>query len=64
MRAVTDPFTTEHLAWAVRKGDPDFVAWLNVFIEDIRHDDPVEPTYDRLYKKYFVDMTWQAVAAE
>jgi polar amino acid transport system substrate-binding protein len=32
------PFTKEPLAWAVRKGDPDFLNWLNNFMEQIKYD--------------------------
>jgi len=30
------PFTYEPLAWAVRKGDPDFLNWLNNFLAQMR----------------------------
>lgn len=64
VRSILPPFTTEQLAWGVRKGDPDFQAWLAIFLDEIRHDDPAESTYDRLFKKYFVDMSWQGAVEE
>jgi polar amino acid transport system substrate-binding protein len=48
------PFTREPLAWAVRKGDPDFVNWLNNFLRVI-HDDG---SYDALYGKWFEKTVW------
>jgi polar amino acid transport system substrate-binding protein len=48
------PFTREPLAWAVRKGDPDFLNWLNNFLRAI-HDDG---SYDALYGKWFEKTLW------
>ena len=48
------PFTYEPLAWAVRKGDYDFVNWLNNFMNQIKNDG----TYKHIYHKWFVDDTW------
>lgn len=48
------PFTREPLAWAVRKGDPDFLNWLNNFLRAIRDDG----TYDALYRKWFESTAW------
>ncbi len=50
------PFTYEPLGWAIRKGDPDFLNWLNNFLREIKHNG----VYDRLYKKWFVDVkSWK-----
>ncbi|GAB4258534.1 MAG: transporter substrate-binding domain-containing protein [Deferrisomatales bacterium] len=49
-----NPFTYEPLAWAVRKGDYDFINWLNNFLNQVKHDG----TYDKIYKKWFLDDTW------
>ncbi|MFV0482270.1 MAG: transporter substrate-binding domain-containing protein [Campylobacteraceae bacterium] len=49
-----DELTYEPLGWAVRKGDPDFLNWLNNFLNQIKHDG----TYDRIHKKWFVDDKW------
>lgn len=46
------PFTYEPLGWAINKGDPDFLNWLNNFLRQIKHDG----TYDKIYKKWFVDV--------
>lgn len=48
-------FTYEPLAWAVRKGDFDFINWLNNFLNQAKNDG----TYDRIYKKWFIDNAWQ-----
>ena len=48
------PFTKEPLAWAIRKGDPDFLNWLNNFMNQIKYDG----VYDKIYKKWFKDDAW------
>ncbi len=48
------PFTYEPLAWAINKGDPDFMNWLNNFLRQIRHDG----RYDRIYKKWIKSTDW------
>jgi polar amino acid transport system substrate-binding protein len=48
-------FTYEPLAWAVRKGDFDFINWLNNFMNQVKNDG----TYDRIYRKWFIDDAWQ-----
>jgi polar amino acid transport system substrate-binding protein len=49
-----EPFTYEPLAWAVRKGDPDFLNWLNNFLSQIKNDG----TYDRIYNKWIKSTDW------
>jgi len=49
------PFTFEPLGWAVRKGDHDFINWLNNFLFQIKNDG----TYDRIYAKWFKSVEWQ-----
>ncbi|MGH8461967.1 MAG: transporter substrate-binding domain-containing protein [Stenotrophobium sp.] len=48
------PFTHEPLGWAVNKGDPDFLNWLNNFLAQIKGDG----TYDALYHKWFESTLW------
>ncbi len=48
------PFTVEPLAWAIRKNDPDFLKWLNKFLEEIKKDG----RYDKIYKKWFKSTDW------
>ena len=48
------PFTKEPLAWAIRKGDPDFLNWLNNFMNQIKYDG----VYDKIYNKWFKDDAW------
>ena len=46
--------TYEPFGWAVRKGDPDFLNWLNNFLYQIKNDG----RYDKIYKKWLVDSKW------
>ncbi|MDH3343922.1 MAG: transporter substrate-binding domain-containing protein [Desulfobacteraceae bacterium] len=48
------PFTYEPLAWAIRKGDPDFLNWLNNFLRQIKNDG----RYDRIYNKWIKSTDW------
>jgi len=48
------PFTFEPLAWAIKKGDPDFMNWLNNFLRQIRNDG----RYDRIYNKWIKSTDW------
>jgi len=51
------PLTYEPLAWAIRKGDPDFLNWLNHFLVQMQKD-KVLGFSDKLYKKWLVDTAW------
>jgi polar amino acid transport system substrate-binding protein len=51
---LSEPFTKEPLAWAIRKGDPDFLNWLNNFMQQIKYDG----IYDKIYQKWFQDDAW------
>ena len=46
-----EPLTYEPLAWAIRKGDPDFLNFLNNFLRQTRGDG----RWDQLKQKWFVD---------
>ncbi len=48
------PFTYEPLAMAVNKGNPDFLNWLDNFMNQIRNDG----TYDKIYAKWFKSDEW------
>ncbi len=48
---IFEPLTYEPLAWAIRKGDPDFLNWLNNFLAQIRGDG----RWDKFKQKWFVD---------
>jgi polar amino acid transport system substrate-binding protein len=52
---IMKPFTYEPLAWAVKKGDPDFLNWLNNFMFQIENDG----TYEKIYEKWFQDDSWR-----
>lgn len=47
-------FTYEPLAWAIRKGDPDFMNFLNNFLAQVKGDG----TYDKIYHKWFETKSW------
>ena len=46
-----EPLTYEPLAWAIRKGDPDFLNFLNNFLSQVRGDG----RWEQLKQKWFVD---------
>jgi polar amino acid transport system substrate-binding protein len=48
------PFTYEPLSWAIRKGDPDFLNWLNNFFRQIKKDG----RYDRIYNNWIKSTDW------
>ena len=48
------PFTKEPIAWAIRKNDPDFLKFLNGFLEEIQKDG----RFDKIYKKWFINTDW------
>jgi polar amino acid transport system substrate-binding protein len=49
-----EPFTFEPLAWAVNKGNADFVNWLDNFLRQVKNDG----TYERIYRKWFLNDEW------
>ncbi len=49
-----EPFTDEAIAFAIRKDDPDFLAWLNAFLGEIRTDG----RYDEIRRKWFESTDW------
>ena len=49
-----EPFTYEPLAWAVNRGNADFLNWLNNFLVQVKNDG----TYDKIYKKWFLSDEW------
>lgn len=52
--ALLEPVTREFYAFAIRKGDPDFLNWLNVFVAQVKTDG----TLDLLRYEYFDQMAW------
>ena len=48
------PFTYEPLAWAVRKGDPDFLNWLNNFLRQMKNDG----RYNKIYNRWIKSTDW------
>ena len=51
------PLTYEPLGWAIRKGDPDFLNWLNNFLKQMQ-EDKVVGFSEELYNKWLVDTSW------
>lgn len=52
---LSDPFTYEPLAWAINKGDPDFLNYLNNFLRQSKGDG----FYDKVYKKWIIGSSWK-----
>jgi len=49
-----EPFTFEPLAWAITKGDPDFMNWLNNFLRQVKNDG----RYERIHNKWIKSTDW------
>jgi len=54
--ALLEPVTREFYAFAIRRGDPDFLNWLNLFVDQIRTDG----TLALLKYEYFGKIDWAA----
>ena len=52
---LNEPFTYEPLAWAINKGDPDFLNFLNNFLRQTKGDG----FYDQLYQKWITGTEWK-----
>ena len=52
LKAVGKPFMPRPYGIAVRKGETDFIKWVNAELAKMKKDG----TYDRLWKKYFADV--------
>ena len=52
---LSEPFTFEPLAWAINKGDPDFLNFLNNFLRQTQGDG----FYERLFKKWIIGSDWK-----
>ncbi len=52
--ALLEPVTQEFYAFAIRPGDPEFLNWLNLFVDQIKTDG----TLDLLFYEYFESMAW------
>ena len=57
--ALLEPVTDEPIAMAIRKGDLEFLRFLDVYVEEVRQDG----TIARLYRRHFVDAAWAPGAA-
>lgn len=56
VKPLLDPVTKEGLSFAIRKGDLEFLIWLNLFISQVQSDG----TMELLKYRYFVEMPWLA----
>jgi len=52
---LNQPFTYEPLAWAINKGDPDFLNFLNNFLRQSKGDG----FYERTYNKWIIGSDWK-----
>ena len=52
---LNEPFTYEPLAWAINKGDPDFLNYLNNFLRQSKGDG----FYEQVYNKWIIGSDWQ-----
>jgi len=52
--ALLEPVTREFYVFAIRQGDPDFLNWLNLFVDQIRTDG----TLELLEHEYFENIAW------
>jgi polar amino acid transport system substrate-binding protein len=53
---LSEPFTYEPLGMAIRKGDPDFINWIDNFIAQIKGDG----RFDAMYNYWFNSNEWKA----
>jgi len=51
---LSEPFTKEPIAWAIRKNDPGFMKFLNEFLARIKADG----RFDQIYQKWFLSSDW------
>ena len=51
---LSEPFTNEPIAWAIRKNDPDFMKFLNDFLARVKADG----RFDTIYQKWFLSSEW------
>jgi polar amino acid transport system substrate-binding protein len=52
---LNEPFTYEPLAWAINKGDPDFLNYLNNFLRQSKGDG----FYEKVYDKWIIGSDWK-----
>ena len=52
---LNQPFTYEPLAWAINKGDPDFLNFLNNFLRQSKGDG----FYEKVYNKWIIGSDWK-----
>jgi len=52
--ALLEPVTEEPICVAMRKGDLEFLRFLDVYVDEIRHDGTVK----RYYQRHFVESAW------
>ncbi|BDU51358.1 transporter substrate-binding domain-containing protein [Haliovirga abyssi] len=55
VKMMPELFSKEFFGFAIKKGDPDFLNWLNLFIAEIK----ANGTYEELYNKWFVEKEYK-----
>lgn len=60
VQALLAPVTREYYAFAIRQGDPVFLDWLNLFVDQIK----IDGTLDLLKYEYFEAMSWTGDSAK
>jgi polar amino acid transport system substrate-binding protein len=58
IKPLLEPVTKEYYGFAIRKGDPEFLNWLNLIISQVK----IDGTLDLLEHRYFIEMRWAGVA--
>jgi len=53
---IYEPLTYEPLAWAIRKGDADFLNWLNNFLAQVRGDGRWDQIKEKWFVEYIIEM--------
>lgn len=56
--ALLEPVTKEPIAMAIRKGDLEFLRFLDAYVAEVRQDGTVQ----KLYRRHFIDGAWKDLA--
>lgn len=55
LNILTEQLSYEYYSFAIAKGDPDFLRWLDYFISELK----LSGEYNKLYNYWFKDQTWK-----
>ncbi|MDD5688221.1 MAG: transporter substrate-binding domain-containing protein, partial [Elusimicrobia bacterium] len=59
LKILCDQLSFEYYSFAVDKGDPDFLRWLDYFLAELK----LSGDYEVIYNKWFKDQSWRNVKA-